>query len=280
MAGTKKSASKSSAKADAKSRAKAKKKASPKGVKKAAAKKAKAAKKAVPKAVKKAAAKKPTTKAVKKAPAKAAKKAPAKKPTTKKASAKSKPAKKISARKSKKLALSPELFSPLTEGERAETLRILLEDTRLASMAKVGRYRVIAVEPLAFKPGHELAGRRISRVVIYDYSADRCVESNIDLDASIVKYLAVNKSQPMLSSDEEVIAVEIALADDELRGQLALGESAQAAMHYWSNRPTDLAHSRRSAAVLFGRNNERPSLVAVVDLIDACVTEIVPAGLW
>lgn len=147
-------------------------------------------------------------------------------------------------------------------------------------MAKVGRYRVIAVEPLAFKPGHEFAAQRIARVVIYDYSADRCVESNVDLDTSEVRYLAVNKSQPMLSSDEEVIAMEIALASEEVRQLLALGESPQATMHYWSNRPADMAHSRRSAAVLFGLHGERPSVVAVVDLIDAAVTEIVPAGLW
>ena len=213
-------------------------------------------------------------KAAKKA-AKIAKKAPAK--TAKKAA---KVAKKLATRKTKKLSSEPELFAPLTEGERAEALRTLLEDTRLASMAKVGRYRVIAVEPLAFKPGHEFASRRIARVVIYDYAADRCVESNIDLDASEVKYLAVNKSQPMLSTDEEVVAMEIALADSEVRENLALGEEPQSAMHYWSNRPTDMAHSRRSAAVLFGASNERPSLVAVVDLLDGRVTEIVPAGLW
>ena len=205
---------------------------------------------------------------------------PAKAKPVKPAKAKAKPAKKLSPRKAKKRAVAPELFAPLTEGERAETLRILLEDNRLSSMAKVGRYRVIAVEPLAFKADHALAAQRIARVVIYDYSADRCVESNIDLDASEVKYLAVNKSQPMLSSDEEVIAMEIALADDALRKQLALGEAPQAAMHYWSNRPTDASHSRRSAAVLFGQRGERPSLVAVVDLLDACVTEIVPAQLW
>jgi hypothetical protein len=197
----------------------------------------------------------------------------------KKPKAKAKPAKKTS-RKVKKLAVAPELFAPLTEGERAETLRILLEDSRLSSMAKVGRYRVIAVEPLAFKADHALAAQRIARVIIYDYSADRCVESNVDLDASEVKYLAVNKSQPMLSPDEEVIAMEIALADGALRKQLALGESPQAAMHYWSNRSTDISHNRRSAAVLFGQHGERPSLVAVVDLIDAYVTEIVPAQLW
>ena len=147
-------------------------------------------------------------------------------------------------------------------------------------MAKVGRYRVIAVEPLTFKPGHELARQRIARVVIYDYSADRCVESNIDLDESEVKFLSVNKSQPMLSSDEEVIAMEIALASDEVRQMLSLGESPQATMHYWSNRKADMAHSRRSAAVLFGLHGERPSVVAIVDLLDAAVTEVVPAQHW
>jgi Cu2+-containing amine oxidase len=244
MAGAKKSASKSAAiKATAKSKAKAK----------------------------------PATKKKAKKPAKVK---PAKKPAKVKAPKKPAKVKPVKKRKVKKRPPISELFSPLTEGERAETLRILLEDARLSSMAKVGRYRVIAVEPLAFKPGHELASQRIARVVIYDYSADRCVESNVDLDTGEVKYLSVNKSQPMLSSDEEVIAMEIALESDEVRQHLALGESPQATMHYWSNRTTDMAHNRRSAAVLFGLHGERPSVVAVVDLIDAAVTEIVPAGLW
>src|SRR5688572_23604614 len=55
------------------------------------------------------------------------------------------------------------LFAPLTEGERADALRCLLEDERLRGLAKVGRYRVITVEPLVVKPPAALAGRRLAR---------------------------------------------------------------------------------------------------------------------
>lgn len=175
---------------------------------------------------------------------------------------------------------NPELFASLTEGERAESLRLLLEDNRLAAMAKVGRYRVIAIEPLALKSPDPLANSRVARLVIYDYSADRCVVANVDLDNYSVHHLSINRSQPMLAVEEEVAAMDIAVSDERVRSQLALGEGPQAVMHYWSQRPSDLSHSRRSAAVLLGERGARPSLVAVVDLLDACVTDVVPAELW
>src|SRR5207247_299223 len=66
-----------------------------------------------------------------------------------------------------------ELFAPLSEGERADALRCLLEDERLRALAKVGRYRVITVESLVVKPPAPLSGRRLARLVIYDYASDR-----------------------------------------------------------------------------------------------------------
>jgi hypothetical protein len=72
---------------------------------------------------------------------------------------------------------------PLTAGEIADALRTLTEDRRVATMAKVGRYRVIATEPLVVKPPNPLAGHRLARVVVYDYAADRCVDACVDLDA-------------------------------------------------------------------------------------------------
>lgn len=243
-----------------------------------------AAKKAPAKTAKKTAAKKTAAKTVKKAAAKtagktaSAKKPAAKKPAAKKPAAK-KPAAKKPAAKTRRLE-SPELFARLSEGERADALRILLEDIRLASMAKVGRYRVIACEPLAVKPTHPEAGQRFVRVVIYDYSADRCVEASVNLDSYAISHLSINQSQPMLSAEEELAAMDIALASDRVRAELSLGEVAQAAMHYWSHRPADLAHNRRSAAVLLGEPGARPSLIAVVDLLDAQVSEVVPADKW
>jgi hypothetical protein len=172
------------------------------------------------------------------------------------------------------------LFAPLTDGERAETLRLLTEDARLATMANVGRYRVIAVEPLAVKSPAALSSHRLARAVVYDYSSERTVDSCIDLDAGKVIYLNVARTQPMLSRDEERTAIAIALADEQVKSKLAPGDGPQVAMHYWSDSDTSLAYSRRAAAVLFGQPSGGTSLIAVVDLLDNLVCEIVPAAEW
>jgi hypothetical protein len=174
----------------------------------------------------------------------------------------------------------PALFDPLTPGETADALRTLIEDRRVSSMAKVGRYRVICTEPLVVKPPHWMAGHRLARVVAYDYSQDRAVDACVDLDAGIVAHLELNKGQPMLSRDEEAIAVSVAMADDRVRGKLELGDTAQSVMHYWGRSPQELAYARRSAAVIFGRAAGHASWIAVVDLIDQQVTQVVPAELW
>jgi hypothetical protein len=174
----------------------------------------------------------------------------------------------------------PALFDPLTAGEIADALRTLTEDKRLGSMAKVGRYRVICTEPCVVKQPHWLAGHRLVRVVAYDYSADRCVDACVDLDAGVVAHLELSKRQPMLSRDEETLAISIALADERVRGKLSIGDAAQAAMHYWGRARNELAYSRRSAAVVFGRADGHASMVAVVDLIDNAVAHIIPAEQW
>ncbi len=174
----------------------------------------------------------------------------------------------------------PSLFDPLTPGEVADALRTLTEDRRLSTMAKVGRYRVICTEPLVVKPPHWMAGHRLARVVAYDYAADRCVDACIDLDAGVVAHLELTKSQPMLSRDEEALAVSIAMVDERVRSKLALGDVPQMTMHYWGRSPKDISYARRSAAVVFGRADGHSSLVAVVDLLDNQVTQVVPAELW
>src|SRR5512140_2026581 len=171
----------------------------------------------------------------------------------------------------------PALFDPLTPGEVADALRTLTEDRRLSSMAKVGRYRVICTEPLVVKPPHWMAGHRLARVVVYDYAADRAVEACVDLDAGVVAHLELTRGQPMLSRDEEALAVSIAMVDDRVRGQLALGDVPQSTLHYWGRTTEDLAYARRSAAVVFGRADGHASLVAVVDLLENTVTQVVPA---
>jgi Cu2+-containing amine oxidase len=174
----------------------------------------------------------------------------------------------------------PTLFDPLTPGEIADALRTLTEDRRLSSMAKVGRYRVICTEPLVVKPPHWMSGHRLVRVVAYDYAADRTVDACIDLDAGVVSHLELTAAQPMLSRDEEAIAISIAMADDRVRNQLALGESPQSTLHYWGRAPEDLSFARRSAAVVFGRADGHASIVAVVDLLENIVTQVIPAEHW
>jgi hypothetical protein len=174
----------------------------------------------------------------------------------------------------------PSLFDPLTPGEVADALRTLIEDRRLASMAKVGRYRVICTEPLVVKPPHWMAGHRLARVVAYDYAADRAVDATVDLDAGTVAHLDLTRAQPMLSREEEALAMSIAMVDQRVRDKLQMGDGPQSTMHYWGRTPNDLAFSRRSAAVIFGRTAGHASLIAVVDLIDQQVTHVVPAELW
>jgi hypothetical protein len=172
------------------------------------------------------------------------------------------------------------LFAPLTEGERADALRTLLEDERLRGLAKLGRYRVVAAEPLSVKPPDALAGRRLARLSLYDYAGDRAVEASVDLDRGAVCHVSTSAAQPALSADEEADARHIAAADERVRARLADGHGATAVMHYWSLRVLDFAFRRRSAAVLFGAPGQRPSLVAVVSLVDRQVVDVVDAGQW
>jgi hypothetical protein len=174
----------------------------------------------------------------------------------------------------------PELFDPLTPGEIADALRTLTEDRRLSSMAKVGRYRVICTEPLVVKPPHWMSGHRLVRVVAYDYAADRTVDACVDLDAGVVSHLELTQAQPMLSRDEEALAVSIAMVDDRVRDKLALGDVPQSTLHYWGRTADDLSFARRSAAVVFGRGDGHASVIAVVDLLENIVTQVVPAERW
>jgi hypothetical protein len=204
-------------------------------------------------------------------------KTPAKAVKRPKAKAKAKPTKRGPADIVK---AEPALFDPLTPGEIADALRTLTEDRRVAPMAKVGRYRVISTEPLVVKPPHLLAGHRLARIVAYDYAADRAVDACIDLDAGVVVHLGVDKSQPMLSQSEEALAISVAMIDERVRSKLQLGDAPQSTLHYWGRTTSDLAYARRSAAVVFGRDNGHASVVAVVDLLDQTVTQVVPAELW
>jgi Cu2+-containing amine oxidase len=212
---------------------------------------------------------------------KAKPKTAAKKPAARPAAAAKKPATTSKAPASADVsAADPALFDPLTPGEVADALRTLIEDRRLSSMAKVGRYRIICTEPLVVKPPHWMAGHRLARVVAYDYSQDRAVDACVDLDAGVVAHLELTRSQPMLSREEEALAVSIAATDERVIEKLVTGDLAQSVMHYWGRTANDLAFSRRSAAVVYGRDGGHSSLVAVVDLMDQQVTLVVPAEQW
>ncbi|HET6611813.1 MAG TPA: hypothetical protein VFG83_07500 [Kofleriaceae bacterium] len=189
------------------------------------------------------------------------------------------PTPKAPARKAR-AATDPALFEPLSAGERAHALRIFTDDKRLASMAVVGRYRVIAAEPFVAKPGRPGAGHRLARVLAYDYAADRCADGLIDIDAGTVVRMTLTRAQPPLSAEEEAAALAIAMADERVKDSLTLGDQARVALHYWSRNPADLAFRRRSAAVLFGHAGARPSLISVVDLVDAEVTDVISAPAW
>jgi Cu2+-containing amine oxidase len=178
------------------------------------------------------------------------------------------------------VASDPTLFAPLTPGEVCDAVRTLTEDRRVAAMAKVGRYRVIATEPLVVKPPHWMAGHRLARVVVYDYAADRCVDACVDLDAGVVAHLDVNKAQPMLSREEESVAISVAVSDDSVRERLTMGDEPLIAMHYWGKDTSDQAYEQRSAAVVFGRPGGHATLIAVVNLLDNAVTQVVPAAQW
>jgi hypothetical protein len=176
--------------------------------------------------------------------------------------------------------VAAELFLPLTQGERANAQRLVTEDARLSAMAKVARYKLVAIEPLVVKPPHPRSGRRLARVVIFDYAADLRVDANVDLEAEEVWHVASSTSQPMLSVSEEAEAIEIACADQSVGARLALGDEVQAVMQYWSRKRADLAYRRRSAIVLFGKAGARPSWVVVVNLVDRVVADVVAAEQW
>ena len=213
--------------------------------------------------------------------------ASSKKPVKLAKPAKSKPKPKVAARVAARRGQPPDiakadpaLFDPLTPGEIADALRTLTEDRRLSSMAKVGRYRVICSEPLVVKPPHWMAGHRLARIIAYDYAADRTVDACVDLDTGVVAHLELTRAQPMLSRDEEALAVSIAMVDERVREKLALGDVAQSTLHYWGRAAEDLAFARRSAAVVFGRADGHASIIAIVDLLENMVTRVVPAERW
>ena len=170
-----------------------------------------------------------------------------------------------------------ELFQPLTPGEKAMATRVLLEDPRVASMAKVGRYQVISAEPWVPKL-KKSKPKRAAKLVVYDYALNKTIQAFIDIENIKIDKLIQNSSQPMLSKEEECKAIKIASSDSQIASALAKDESLQAVLHYWSSKESEQSYNQRSAALVFG--DKEPTLVAIVNLNNASVIDVVPAHKW
>jgi hypothetical protein len=159
-------------------------------------------------------------------------------------------------------------------GDRETALRILLDDEMMRSIARVGRFRVLANETSVARPPDPLAGHRLAWIDLVDYERDRSVKACVDLDRGDVASLRCAPAEHRLAPVEEAEALDVALADRRVAGGLALGDQPQAILHVGAG------DTHRSAAVVFGMPRSSPSLVAVVDLARSVVTRVVPAERW
>jgi hypothetical protein len=159
-------------------------------------------------------------------------------------------------------------------GDRETALRILLDDEMMRSIARIGRFRVLANETIVAQPPHPLAGHRIAWIDLVDYERDRSVKACVDLDRGDVTSLRCAPGEHRLAPMEEAEALDVALKDRRVSGGLALGDLPQAILHVGAG------EAHRTAAVLFGMPRSSPSLVAVVDLARSVVTRVVPAERW
>jgi hypothetical protein len=159
-------------------------------------------------------------------------------------------------------------------GQRAAALRILLDDEMMRSIARIGRFRVLATQTTVAQPPDPLAGHRLAWIDLVDYERDRSVKACVDLDRGDVTSLRCAPGEHRLDPVEEAEALDVALADRRVADGLALGDLPQAILHVGAG------ETHRTAAVLFGMPRQSPSLVAVVDLARSVVTRVVPAERW
>lgn len=155
--------------------------------------------------------------------------------------------------------------------ERDEALRILLDDDMMRSIARIGRFRVLAHETVVAEPPDPLAGHRLALIDIVDYSSDRSVRATIDLDRGGVASLRCAPAEQRLAPEEQAEALRVALADRRVAGGITLGDTPRAIVH--------AGRAHRAAAVVFGPvggKQQAPSLVAIVDLARSVVTRVGP----
>lgn len=158
--------------------------------------------------------------------------------------------------------------------ENAAALRILLDDEMMRSIARIGRFRVLANQTVVAEPPDPLAGHRLAWIDLVDYERDRSVKACVDLDRGDVASLRCAPGEHRLAPAEEAEALDVALADRRVAGSLSLGDLPQAILHVGAS------DAHRTAAVLFGCKGASPSIVAVVDLARSVVTRVVPAERW
>ena len=180
-------------------------------------------------------------------------------------------------RQSPKSSTQEECFLPLTQGEKASATRLLLEDPRLASMAKVGRYQVISAEPW-IKKSKQKKGSRSAKILVFNYASNKTLHAFIDLQEGKIVKLVQDGSQPMLSPEEECRATKIALLDQRVSTEISGNQKPLAVLQYWSSKESDLSYNQRSAALVFG--DKGPTLVAIVNLNSASVIDVVPNHKW
>ena len=170
--------------------------------------------------------------------------------------------------------MAKEMRDRRTERDRKEALRILLDDDMMRSIARIGRFRVLAHETVVAEPPDPHAGHRLARIDLVDYASDRSVKACVDLDLGGVASLSCTPAAAVLAPEEEADALAVALADRRVAGGILLGDAPQSIIHVC---PRTGEH--RSAAIAFGTPRAQPTLVAVVDLAMRQVTKIVPGNL-
>lgn len=164
----------------------------------------------------------------------------------------------------------------LTEVARADALRILMGDGMMREIARVGRFRVIANEPLAPTAADPRGARRLFGIDIVDYNSDRSVTACVDLDRGDVASLRCGPALPRLAPEEEAEALSVALADRRVAEGIRLGDAPRSILHVGSRTAGEDGPPHRAAVVVFGAPKGPATLIAIVDLARGAVTAILP----
>src|SRR5688572_29170031 len=99
--------------------------------------------------------------------------------------------------------------SAAASDEHDAALRILLDDEMMSSIARTGRFRVVARKTEVAEPGGPLAGHRLAWIDLVDYERDRSVLACVDLDRRGVASLRCEPAEPRLAPEEEAEALDL-----------------------------------------------------------------------